>query len=395
MSTKNEKVAFVIFSADTGGAERRIFNIYKQLSKRYPEKYHLITNKRAYNALQRANYHLQKVSNIHVLNKKSSFDFKTGAHQGILINIGRVLTLFKYRQAIKKVIKRHKITTIQVYMEMLRFLGFFPIKNVKMIGTIVTHLPKYFEKNNINCSILLNALNKCEKVDCVSSYPGESLMKLGFPREKLNYPRRNCVNHIQFVPEKKEKIVTFSARMVGWKKPSLILDAIIQAEKRVDKDVKFYIMGKGAQLNNIKRQIIKRGLEDRIVAGFQTDPSKIVNKSMVHASVEEYDNFTNQSLLEGMAASCGIIATDVGRTKRVVTPDVGILVSLSPKELADAIVYLLKNPKLVHKLGKNARKKILEEHSIDMYIDYLQKLHDFKTKTHVINGEELPIHNNT
>jgi len=389
MGLKNEKIAFVLLSGYLGGTQRRIGNLYKFLSEKNPEKYHLILHKELYELLQKANYHLEKYPNIHIIEKKSMLDIKKKAHSSIFINVGRAFTLFKYRKEIDRIIKEQDITVIQVYLEMVPFLGVFPIKRVKTIASLVMHLPKYFDKKNPNCKLLLYALRNYDKVDALYEYIGESLLELGVPEEKVNYPRRNFVNHIQFKPEKKERIVTFSARMIGWKNPHLHLDAILKTIPHVDEDIVFYIMGRGNLLKQIQKKIKNRNLEGRIKAFFCFDPSTIVNKSLIHVSVEQYDNFTNQTLLEGMASGCAIISTDVGLTKKVVTPDIGILVRLTSEEISNAIVHLLKNPDQIKQMGQNAREKIIKEHNINMYIDYISKVQDFDSPFHIINGKEI------
>jgi glycosyltransferase involved in cell wall biosynthesis len=208
------------------------------------------------------------------------------------------------------------------------------------------------------------------------------------PRDKVNYPRRNFVNHIQFKPEKKERIVTFSARQIAWKNPYLALEAILKILPYVDENIVFYIMGKGKFLKHIQREIKNRSMETRIKAFFCYDPSTIVNKSIIHSSIEQYDNFTNQTLLEGMASGCAIISTDVGLTKKIVTPNIGILVGLSSEEISNAIMNLLKNPDKIKQMGLNAREKIIREHNVEMYIDYISKVQDFDSEYHIINGKE-------
>ncbi len=95
-----------------------------------------------------------------------------------------------------------------------------------------------------------------------------------------------------------------------------------------------------------------------------------------HICIEEYDNATNQSLLEGLASGCAIVASDVGYTRRVVTPDVGRLVPLQPKAIADGVLSLINCPDSLDAMGKAARRKVLCNHKIDQYLDYLTEMLD-------------------
>jgi glycosyltransferase involved in cell wall biosynthesis len=92
-----------------------------------------------------------------------------------------------------------------------------------------------------------------------------------------------------------------------------------------------------------------------------------------------------------MASGCAIISSDVGLTNKVVTPDVGILVELSAQEISDAIKHLMKHPYLIKKMGQNAREKIIREHNIDKYADYITKLQDFDSPFYLTNGREIKI----
>jgi len=388
---KNEKVAFVLFSEHLGGGERRIGYVFKALSDKYPNQYHFIVNKKVYDVLQNSGYNLEKYPNVHVLRRKSMFDFKAHAHQGLFIQMGRLFTLFYYRKQVIRLIKKHKISTIHVYLEMLRILGIFPIKKVKQIASIVTHLPIYFDGKSFKSKLMLRALKKYNKVDIIYQNFARKLSKLGIPRDKINNPRRNCVNHVVFKPEKKEKIVTFTARMVGWKNPLLLLDAISKTIPHVDEEITFYVMGGGPLLKSVQSEIKKRKLSKRVVAQFFYQPAKLVNKSLVHASIEGYDNVTNQGMLEGMASGCAIVASNVGLTKTVVTPDVGVLVDLSAKSISDALILLLNDRSLVRKMGKNSRKNVLKDHSISEYMDYLRIVQDFESRTRMVDGVKEPM----
>ena len=137
-----------------------------------------------------------------------------------------------------------------------------------------------------------------------------------------------------------------------------------------------YILGRGEQRDRLRRLAEEKKLDRNLVIEYQYDPSVIVNESLVLACLETYDNTTNQSLLEGMAAGCAVIATDAGLTSTIVTPDVGFLVSNSPLHIADKVLFLLDHPETAQKMGQVARQKILQEHNVDGYIQYLRRIQD-------------------
>lgn len=373
---KNKKIALVLLSASLGGTERRIGYLFKFLSEKFPGKYHLVINRSLYDTLQKASYSLDACNNVHIIESRSILDRKTRAHQNLLVQIGRAFTLFKYRSELKRILKHEDITTIQVYLEMVPFLGVFPLRKITSIASLVSHLPKYYDPDNINCKLLLYALKTHHLVDALYPYIGNSVIKIGIPGKKVFFPEKNFVNHIIFRPEAKENIVTFSSRMHGFKNPMMLIDAICNILPLIDDDYIFYIMGQGELLEKVKEDVDKKGASGRIVTGFFHDPSVIINKSKIHLSIERYDNFTNQSLLEGMASGCAIIASDVGMSSMAVTPDTGMLTDLTVRNISDCLLNLINNPDKTKTMGLTSRKKILQNFSIDNYIEYIEKLHE-------------------
>ena len=76
-----------------------------------------------------------------------------------------------------------------------------------------------------------------------------------------------------------------------------------------------------------------------------------------------WDNFPTVCL-EAMSAGRAIVGSQISGMKEMLTDDCGILVNPhEPKEMAKAIIKLIKNPDLRDKLGQNARKKVLEKYN--------------------------------
>lgn len=83
------------------------------------------------------------------------------------------------------------------------------------------------------------------------------------------------------------------------------------------------------------------------------------------------------SLLEGMAYECACIASAVGGIPQVLdNQNDGILIAPKSKEaLKDAIREVLNDDELQKRLGKAARKKVLEEYDIDKSVEWLVKVY--------------------
>jgi glycosyltransferase involved in cell wall biosynthesis len=68
--------------------------------------------------------------------------------------------------------------------------------------------------------------------------------------------------------------------------------------------------------------------------------------------------------VEAMSCKTPVVVTTAGSLKEVVTPDCGILVEpQNPTALKDGIMKLLKNKKLREQMGKNGRKRAVENFS--------------------------------
>jgi len=93
-------------------------------------------------------------------------------------------------------------------------------------------------------------------------------------------------------------------------------------------------------------------------------------KSKIFLSIQQYENYPSQSLLEAMASGCAIIATDVGLTRNILDESCCIFIKYDANDLCQAINYLLDNPNLIKELGDNAKKKSMNEHNVSIYANY-------------------------
>jgi glycosyltransferase involved in cell wall biosynthesis len=96
----------------------------------------------------------------------------------------------------------------------------------------------------------------------------------------------------------------------------------------------------------------------------------LLSRSKIFLSIQKWNNYPSQTLLEAMSCECAIIATDVGETRKIVDDECAVLIPYDASALRDAIFFLLSNPARVRELGKNARKRLLREHTIERYMEY-------------------------
>jgi glycosyltransferase involved in cell wall biosynthesis len=97
-------------------------------------------------------------------------------------------------------------------------------------------------------------------------------------------------------------------------------------------------------------------------------------ESKLFLSLQDFDNYPSQSLMEAMLFSNTIVATDTGFTSKIVLPENGnaLLKSKSPEELGEAIVIGLKG------YANNVSNKsfIESHHTIARFADYFLTMHE-------------------
>lgn len=382
-------IALVLPSAMASGTERRLSFVYRHLERRFPGEYRLILSADLYRVLNRGGFGLDQLPGVHVFGRRAPVDLKGGSDASLLVNLGRIATLVRYRRELKRLIVQERIALLHPYLELVPFLAGMPIWGTAWIVPVVDHQPKYFDKQSPHCRLLLRAVASAERVDCLYRWIAQRMEGLGVERRKLCNPAWNCVNHDAFHPaEKDDRSISFAARTIDLKSPLLMLEVIERVFRR-QPDVHFSVLGKGDRDSTLAQEIAKRGWEGRVRVGYMEDPSPVVNQSLVHVSLERLDNFTNQSLLEGMAAGCATVASHVGETHRVVTDEVGLLAPLDAEPLAEAILSLVAAPGLARTMGKAGRERILRNHHVDRYVDYLRLVHDLSQTGQVVDGVRL------
>lgn len=104
---------------------------------------------------------------------------------------------------------------------------------------------------------------------------------------------------------------------------------------------------------------------------YQTDdPFAICARAKVFLSIQKSNNYPSQSLIEAMASGCAVIATDVGETHKLVTPDRGWLIPYDADKLTEAILHALQNPIQCEILGQRAQSFVSKNFTVEKYSNY-------------------------
>jgi glycosyltransferase involved in cell wall biosynthesis len=129
------------------------------------------------------------------------------------------------------------------------------------------------------------------------------------------------------------------------------------------KRLRFVIVGKGDCLPELQALAQKKGLEDIFqFAGFHTNISQYLDSFDIFA-LPSLSEGLSSAILEAMASSLPIIATNVGGIPELVkNGDNGLLVApADPADLARAIQHLVDYPEVAQRMGLRGRAR-MEEH---------------------------------
>lgn len=145
-------------------------------------------------------------------------------------------------------------------------------------------------------------------------------------------------------------------------------------------NVKFLLVGEDNRENlkgDIEKQIYDLNLNENVkLLGYRADVPELLRliDVFVLPSISEGHPL---SVIEAMAASRPIVATNVGGLPEIVEDGLnGYLVkSENPSALAEKILVLLKNKNLREQMGKMGRKTVEENFSIKTMIDNYQNLY--------------------
>ena len=209
------------------------------------------------------------------------------------------------------------------------------------------------------------------KIDCLSSAIRDQIRSLiKIDRSNLYISPCSFVDYSKTSIGIKKKRITFVGRFVPGKGLSLLLPVLpIICQKH--KNIEIFILGHGVKQKCMERFINKENLAEYITLGFCKSPTNILKESLIYLSLQEKENYPSQALIEAMACGNAIIATNVGLTNKIVSNDTGLLIERSIEQLSDAIDYLLTNKHKSIEFGKNARNKVMKEHRVDRFSNYL------------------------
>ncbi|OYT42032.1 MAG: hypothetical protein B6U78_02280 [Candidatus Aenigmarchaeota archaeon ex4484_224] len=186
----------------------------------------------------------------------------------------------------------------------------------------------------------------------------------------------------RFKISKKEKIVLFVGRLYPYKGLEFLIRSIPLVISKV-KNVKFVIVGDGIERKKLEKLVKNLSIKKFVVfTGYLNEKEKNtfykICDVFVLPSINRGEAF-GISMVEAMKFSKPIVSTKIkGSGVNFVNKhmETGIVVEpKNPKELAKAIIKLLKNEQLRKKLGRNARRRFLKYFTLEKMVNQIEKIY--------------------
>ena len=166
----------------------------------------------------------------------------------------------------------------------------------------------------------------------------------------------------------------FVAGMVAGFKYQKDYESLVQAAREVTEnrdDITFVCVGSGPGLDHIRAAAA--GIDRMIFTGRRSDVESIIDIfdiGILLTDLDRHGEGISNSIMEYMAASKPVIATDGGGTRELVADGVtGYLIpQKSPGLLAEKIEHLLSDDGLRENMGIAGKERILSEFNIDRMV---------------------------
>ena len=124
------------------------------------------------------------------------------------------------------------------------------------------------------------------------------------------------------------------------------------------------IVGDGPERQTLERLSRELGIAALVdFAGHVSDPSRLYGEFDIFALTSDTEQMP-YTVLEAMAASCAIVATDVGDVSRMVAVENrSFVVAPDIQAVSDALIGLLERPSLRRTIGVANHQKVVQEYS--------------------------------
>jgi len=350
------KISILIYSLASGGAERQVSILLKELSKNYKITLVLMNNTIFYD--------IPKDVEIVFLEKSNPNES----------GIQKFLKLPFLGLRYKKILKKKKIKVSLSFMNRPNYVNIFAKLFGSKVKTIISErISPSMEyrtssfKDKISRLLIKKLYKKADIIVCNSKGIKQDLNNWNIKNVVVIY---NILNLKCKIDEKNEK---FTFINVGRLEPQKNHKLLIKAFKKANLDAKLLIIGDGYLRKDLEVLIEELELKDKVkLLGRQKNPGKFLSKADVFVFSSNYEGFPNV-LLEALACELPIISTDCKsgpreilapntdfrrQTKDIEIAEYGVLTPVGDVEkMSKAMKMIYENRDLREKLKSKAKKR--------------------------------------
>lgn len=218
--------------------------------------------------------------------------------------------------------------------------------------------------------------------NCIDTlYPSSlEVQKKKFKSKKMTITPMPFTDSTLFYPGRKKKQICFICRLTEGKGVELLLDAIMHCKNILEeKEYQLILAGDGNKREWVEQFIQENNLEHLIKLVGYISPETVLRESELFLSLQSFENYPSQSLIEAISCGCYIITVNVGDTNKIARREFTTLVSYESKQVSDAIVEYItlkkdKKDSANRDAVNFAKQNFNIEKSIVHYIDIMQSI---------------------
>ena len=300
---------------------------------------------------------------------------------------GRFKFDFKVLKELHDFINNYSIDILHTHGLKPNFYGYILSKFTKLPIIATTHswisnpIEQYLKSNNLTLFSALQyhfdqkLLRKFDKIIAISEFIQNKLVgnKIELKKIELIYNGVNISDYYhstlnirsEFTINNDSIIVATAARLSIEKGLIYYLEAAKKVLEIYENTI-FLLTGSGPLLKKLQTKTLEHGIKKNVLfTGFRTDMAAVY-KSIDIFILPSIREGMPMVLLEAMASSKPIIATNVGGISEIITNNLdGLLVEPgNSKDLALSIIRLIQSEKLKESLAKNAYQTVQDRFSV-------------------------------
>jgi glycosyltransferase involved in cell wall biosynthesis len=362
----NQSAFFVLAKGKPGGAERRFFYLYEYYLDKGNTPY-LITNSELLNNL----------SGDKSLNK-NVFKVKLNGHK-FIAPLRYIFNSLSY-------IHKNKIKHVHFCVNP-SFYSFFMVRILRLLGcstsvsivnsiirsdSDLSSIKQHIWKKTIKSVDVIDMLSPSIRANMYNVFGSSVFQQKKITISSCSFSKRADLirSEIRSDTNSRNRVYDFifASRLIEGKGLELLLEALELCDKE-GYNFTVAICGngplsgkvKGIKLNNIKL----------IYLDYVKDMQDVLFLSKVALSLQKYENYPSQFLLEALAANCNVISTDVGDTRLLLNKEISTLIENNVSSLKDAMIKASYDTSLKRKSAVNSA---LEHHSVESFANYIEKI---------------------